>query len=62
MKNYTTLETKGKIDNNKDISKEIKEEENKKAIISNDAFAICDFIEQLNNKLESLRISNIMRR
>lgn len=33
-----------------------------KQVISNDAFAIIDFIDQLNRKLEHLRISSIMRK
>jgi len=62
MKDYTTLAIKEKIEADKDISKEIKDEELKKTIISNDAFAVCDFIDQLIKKAEHLRISSIIRR
>jgi hypothetical protein len=61
MKDYTTLATKEKIEADKEISKEIKDEETKKTIISDDAFAICDFIDQLIKKAEHLRISSLRR-
>jgi DNA-binding transcriptional regulator YhcF (GntR family) len=62
MKSYTTLEQKEKVITDKEVSQEVKAEEEKKTIISNDAFAICDFIDQLINKAEHLRISSLMRR
>jgi hypothetical protein len=34
----------------------------KKVVISDDAFAVCDLIEQLIKKAEHLRISSIIRR
>jgi hypothetical protein len=33
------------------------EEQKVKKIISNDAYAVCDFIERLLNKIESMRLS-----
>ena len=33
-----------------------------KISISDDSFAICDFIEQLTTKLEQLRVSSLMRK
>jgi len=33
-----------------------------KISISNDSFAICDFIEQLTTKLEQLRVSSLMKK
>lgn len=40
-----------------------KEEEKKdKKVISDDAFAVCDFIERLINKIEHARCSSLMRR
>lgn len=62
MKDYTTKALKEKIIADKDISQEIKDQEIKKTEISNEAFAVCDLIEQLINKAEHLRISSIMRR
>jgi hypothetical protein len=38
------------------------EEKAGKKIISDDAFAVCDFIEQLINKLEHARISGLLGR
>jgi hypothetical protein len=61
MKDYTTTALQEKIVADKEVSQEIKDEEAKKTIISNDAFAVCDFIEQLIKKAEHLRISSIMR-
>ena len=40
-----------------------KEEDKKdKKVISDDAFAVCDFIERLIDKLERARISALVRR
>ena len=38
-----------------------KEENKKKVILSNDAFAICEFIENLIKKVEHTRISSLTR-
>lgn len=61
MEKYTTTAIKEAINLDKDIKPEDKEAENKKVVISNEAFAICDFIEQLNKKIEHLRISSLRR-
>jgi hypothetical protein len=57
MMNYTTTAQKDKIVADKEVSQEVKDEEAKKTIISNDAFAVCDFIEQLIKKAEHLRLN-----
>jgi hypothetical protein len=54
---YTTVSIKEKILDNKDIPQEEKEKEMAKSIISDDAFAVCDFIERLIKKIEHTRIS-----
>lgn len=38
------------------------EEKIGKKIISDDAFAVCDFIERLINKIEQSRVSGLMRK
>jgi len=58
MDKYTTQTL---IDKEKDLKPE-EQKEKTKITLSNDAFAICDFIEQLINKAEQLRISSIIRR
>jgi hypothetical protein len=62
MKDYTTTALKEQILADKEVSQEVKDEESKKTIISDDAFAVCDFLDQLIKKAEHLRISSIMRR
>ena len=62
MINYTTLAIKEKIEADVTISKEVKDEEKTKVVLSDDAFAVCDFLDQLIKKAEHLRISSIMRR
>lgn len=62
MKDYTTLEKKEEILNDKEASQEMKDEESTKTIISRDAFAICDFITQLIKKLEHLRVTPFIKR
>jgi hypothetical protein len=62
MEKYTTALKIERMVADKEISKEVIDEETEKTIISDDAFAICDFIEQLIKKAEHLRISSIMRR
>ena len=62
MKDYTTLDIKAKIEADDKISKEDKDAEKLKVVISDDAFAVCDFLDQLIKKAEHLRISSIMRR
>ena len=57
LTDYTTEALKILIAADVNISKEVKEAEEKKIIISNDAFSICDFIEQLINKIEHVRLS-----
>ncbi len=62
MKKYTTKDLKEKILLDKEISEETKDQEKKKTEISNEAFAICDFLEQLIKKGEHMRISSLMRK
>jgi len=57
MKDYTTLEKIEKINKDKDISEEIKKQEAEKIEISNDSYAICDFLDKLNYKLDKLRLA-----
>jgi hypothetical protein len=61
MMNYTTTAQKDKIVADKEVSQEVKDEETKKTIISDDAFAVCDFIEQLNKAINGLRIATLTR-
>ena len=64
MKNplkYTTTAIKEEISLDKEVTQEEKDEESKKIEVSNDAYAVCDFIDKLNNKLDSLRISVLRR-
>ena len=58
MEKYTSA---SRIDKEKDLKPEEQKEKNK-ITLSEDAFAICDFIEQLINKAEHLRISSIIRK
>ena len=51
MKGYTTKELKEKDP----------EKEKDKTEISNEAFAICDFLDQLIKKVEHLRLSSLTR-
>jgi hypothetical protein len=57
MEKYTTL---AKQEAEKDKKPEEKTEKDK-TILSEDAFAICDFMEQLKQGLEHLRISALRR-
>jgi len=59
MEKYTTLTIKEAISHDKDISQELKDKEERKTIISNEAFAICDFIEKLINKMEQVRSASM---
>ena len=51
---YTTQELIDKINLDKDSTIEQKEAEAKKTILSNDAFAICDFITQLKYEISKV--------
>ena len=51
---YTSLETKKKIKENKDISKEIKDKEDAKIVISEEAYAVLREISHLNNMIRSV--------
>jgi hypothetical protein len=62
MEKYTTDKIRDKILDSKDISVDDKDVEAAKIVISDDAFAVCDLIEQLIKKAEHLRISSLMRR
>lgn len=59
MEKYTTTAIKEAIIADKDATLEEKASEQKKVVLSDDAFAICDFIEQLNRRIEDLRKSFI---
>lgn len=61
MEKYTTKELKEAISLSKEISQEDKDAELKKVEISNDAFAVIDYIEKLNKNLERLRVGVLMR-
>ena len=56
LKEYTTREKIEKIKDEKEKEKEVK-----KIIVSSDAYAVCDLIQQLNNKLEQVRISALIK-
>jgi len=62
MEKYTTEVVLKKVQEDEEASIDDKIAEAEKTIISDDAFAICDFIEQLIKKAEHLRISSLMRR
>ena len=47
MEKYTTLDIKKNIAEDKDKTLEEKEKENKKVVISNDAFALYEILERL---------------
>lgn len=57
MEKYTTTSLKEAVNLDKDIPQEVKDEENKKTIITNEAYAVCDFIERLIKKVEHARVS-----
>ena len=59
---YTTANVLKKVQEDKTKTPEEVIEEQEKILISDDAYAICDFIEQLNKAIEHLRITSIMRR
>jgi hypothetical protein len=61
MKDYTTALKIDRMIGNKDIPKEVIDEEAKKTIISDDAFAVCDFIEQLKKEFKGFRIATLIR-
>jgi hypothetical protein len=54
---YTTAEKLVAVQMDKDATEEMKKAEDKKTIISNDAFAIVDLISSLINKIEHTRVS-----
>lgn len=56
MRDYTTTDKIKVIESDATKTKEEKDAEKAKTVISNDAFAICDFLE---SKLEHLRLSLI---
>ena len=55
---YTTQAKIDEINLDKDATLEQKEVEAKKPILSNDAYAICDFISQLKSEIFKLRLTN----
>jgi hypothetical protein len=57
MEKYTTQTEKEKIINDKEISQEEKDKENKKTILSDDAFAVCDIIESLTSSINKLKFA-----
>ena len=52
---YTTQERIDKINLDKDATPEQKEAEAVKTILSDDAYAICDFIERLKYEISKVR-------
>jgi hypothetical protein len=57
LKNYTTQKILDAMLLDAKIPKEQKDAEQLKAIISDDAFALCDFINILVDKIEHARLS-----
>ena len=55
MEKYTTSNL---VEKEKDLKPE-EQKEKLKITISTEAFAICDFIEQLINKMEQVRVSSL---
>jgi hypothetical protein len=60
--NYTTTEKKEETINDKNKSQDEKDKEDKKTIVSNDAFLQAEMLDNLNKCLEQLRISSILRK
>jgi hypothetical protein len=61
LKEYTTEAILAKVQADKDATIDEKIEEAEKIKVSNEAFAICDLINQLIKKIEHARISSITR-
>jgi len=61
MEKYSTAAVLKKVQEDKNASIEDKINEQEKIPISDDAYAICDFIDQLIKKAEHLRISSLRR-
>jgi len=57
MEKYTTAEIKKKILENKEISQEDKDLETDKIVLSEDAFAVCEFLEDLTTQLRLTRLN-----
>lgn len=57
MRDYTTADIKVKMSKDEKISKKVKDLEEKKVVISNDAYAVADLIDLLITKIEHLRRS-----
>lgn len=55
MEKYTTQNL---VDKEKDLKPE-EQKEKLKITISNEAFAVCDLIEQLINKMDQVRIASL---
>ena len=53
---YTTEEIKNKIKLDKDIPQEKKDQEEKKSIVSNDAYLQAEVTENLISEIKSLRL------
>jgi orotate phosphoribosyltransferase-like protein len=62
MRDYTTADIKVKMSKDGKISKEVKDLEEKKVVISNDAYAVADLIETLIKNIEKMRSSFLSMR
>jgi hypothetical protein len=54
---YTTEKIKAELEKDETISKEEKEAELAKPVVSDDAFALCDLIHDLIKKIEQTRVA-----
>jgi len=61
MEKYSTANILKKVQEDKEVSIDDKIAEAEKVLISDDAFAVCDFIEQLNKAINGLRIATLTR-
>ena len=59
---YTTETIKNTISLNKDIPAETKDAENAKTALSDEAFAVCELLDNLTHKFEQLRIATLLKR
>ena len=55
---YTTETIKKKVKEDKNISQELKDEEDKKIVITDEAFALCDLLYELKKELKLRNILN----
>lgn len=57
IEKYTTLELKEAISLSKEIDEKTKDAEKDKTVISNEAYAVIDYLDTLTKKMEKLRMS-----